>query len=274
MNKKRWISALLIGFGMVGAGLYSGLIVRNYKIEMADIPRGNSVKIVVLTDLHSSKYGKNQERLLKVIRKQEPDAIMLVGDVVDDHRPIENTRLLLEGLKDTVPMFYVTGNHEHNIRELDEVKHFLRSYGVHVLEEAYAKLTINQTQFVIAGMSDPYKKYPFIKTFYSLAQEVSKEEGIKVLLSHRPEYIPLYEKGGYDLVLSGHAHGGQVRIPYLLNGLYSPGQGLFPKYAGGHYKMEAGTNFIVSRGLAIYPTLPRIFNPPEVVAITLTGKEK
>ena len=274
MNKKLWISALLMGFGIIGMGLYSGLTVRSYKLEMDDVPLGSSVKIVVLTDLHSTQYGNNQKRLLRLIQAEEPDVIMLVGDIVDDHRPVEGTKFLLEGLKDKVPMFYVTGNHEHNIRNLDQVKDFLRSYGVQVLEEEYAKFRVGGMQLIVAGMSDPYKKYPFVKEFYSLSEKVSKEKGIKILLSHRPEYIPLYEKGGYNLVLSGHAHGGQVRIPYVLNGLYSPGQGFFPKYAGGHYKMEADTNFIVSRGLAIYKTLPRIFNPPEIVAITIKGKEK
>lgn len=274
MKKKYWVTAMLIGLSISGLGLYSGLIIRDYKIEVPQMKQGSSIKLVVLTDLHSFKYGENQERLLKKIKAQQPDVIMLVGDIVDDHRPAEGVERLLKGLKDTVPIFYVTGNHEYNIKRLDQVKDFFRSYGVTILEESYAKLMVRDTQLVVAGMSDPYKRYPFKEAFYSLAKAVSKEEGVKVLLSHRPEYISLYEKGGYDLVLSGHAHGGQVRIPYLLNGLYSPGQGFFPKYAGGYYKMAERTNFIVSRGLAIYPTLPRFFNPPEILAITLTGEEK
>lgn len=271
MQKKYFISALLLGLGSIGVALYNGLVIRNYHLQVPYMKPDEQIKIVVITDLHSFKYGKNQERLLKQIKKQKPDLIMLVGDIVDDYRPIEGIALLLEGLKNTVPMFYVTGNHEENIRDLPKVKAFLRSYGVTILEEEYAKVKVGEVPLIIAGMSDPYKKYPFVERFYELSKEVEKEKGVKILLSHRPEHISLYEKGGYNLVLSGHAHGGQVRIPYLLNGLYSPGQGFFPKYAGGYYKMEADTHFIVSRGLAIYPTLPRVFNPPEILAITLSG---
>lgn len=272
MKKKYFISALLLGLSAIGLTLYNGLVVRNYPIQLPSIEEGEQIKIVVLTDLHSFKYGKHQQRLLKQIKKQKPDLIMLVGDIVDDHRPIDGTKLLLEGLKDTVPIFYVTGNHEENINQLPSVKRFLRSYGVTVLEGAYAKIRVGDTPLIIAGMSDPYNKYPFVEGFYKLSDDVQQEEGVKILLSHRPEYAPVYEKGGYDLVLSGHAHGGQVRIPYLLNGLYAPGQGFFPKYAGGYYELKEDTHFIVSRGLAIYPTLPRIFNPPEILSITLSGQ--
>ena len=271
MKKKHFINTLLIGLSAIGIIFYNGLVVRQYPIQIPNMEKGQEVKIVVLTDLHSFKYGRRQERLLKQIKKQKPDLIMLVGDIVDDYRPVEGVKLLLEGLKDTVPMFYVTGNHEENIKGLSKVKTLLRSYGVIVLEEEYVKVMIDQTPIIVSGMSDPYSRYPFTESFYKLAKAVKEETGVKIFLSHRPEYAPLYEKGGYDLVLSGHAHGGQVRIPYLLNGLYAPGQGLFPKYAGGYYKLGGNTNFIVSRGLAIYPSLPRVFNPPEILSITLLG---
>lgn len=271
MKKKYFISTLLVSLSAMGIIFYNGLVVRDYPIQVANMKSGESVKIVVLTDLHSFKYGRRQERLIKQIKKQNPDLIMLVGDIVDDYRPVEGVRLLLDGLKDTVPIFYVTGNHEENIKSLPNVKAFLRSYGVIVLEGEYAKVMVDEVPINIGGLSDPYSRYPFVEHFYKLAEAIKEEKGVKILLSHRPEYAPLYEKGGYDLVLSGHAHGGQVRIPYLLNGLYAPGQGFFPKYAGGYYKLKDNTHFIVSRGLAIYPTLPRVFNPPEIVSITLLG---
>ena len=272
MKKRYMIGALLGALGSIGIILYNGLMVRNYSIPLESVKQGETIKIVVLTDLHSFKYGKHQERLLRKIEKQTPDLIMLVGDIVDDYRPIEGVKLLLEGLRDTVPIFYVTGNHEENINGLDSVKAFLKSYGVTVLEGDYAQVKVGQTMLNIAGLSDPYRHYPFRETFNQLSESIKEEEGVKILLSHRPEYAGLYEKGNYDLVLSGHAHGGQVRIPGWINGLYAPGQGLFPKYAGGYYKLKKDTHFIVSRGLAIYPTLPRVFNPPEIVSITLLGK--
>jgi len=93
-------------------------------------------------------------------------------------------------------------------------------------------------------------------------------KGYKILLSHRPEHIHTYMNYDFDLILSGHSHGGQIRIPWLLNGLYCPNQGFLPKYAGGHYRIDA-TDFIVSRGLSFRKTLPRVMNPPEVVVITI-----
>lgn len=271
--KKRYIIGTLIGvLGSLGIVLYNGLIVRNYSIALEHVKQGEKIKVVVLADLHSFKYGSHQERLLRKIEQQQPDIIVLVGDIVDDYRPIEGVKLLLEGLCHSAPIFYVTGNHEENITELEHVKTFLRSYGVTVLEGEYAQVKVGNTKVNIGGLSDPYRSYPFQETFNELSEAISKEEGVKILLSHRPEYAELYKKGKYDLVLSGHAHGGQVRIPGWINGLYAPGQGILPKYAGGYYALNDTTHFIVSRGLAIYPTLPRVFNPPEIVSITLTGK--
>ena len=126
MKKKYFISTLLVSLSAMGIIFYNGLVVRDYPIQVANMKSGESVKIVVLTDLHSFKYGRRQERLIKQIKKQNPDLIMLVGDIVDDYRPVEGVRLLLEGLKDTVPIFYVTGNHEENIKSLPNVKAFLR----------------------------------------------------------------------------------------------------------------------------------------------------
>lgn len=271
--KKRYIIGALMGvLGSLGIVLYNGLIVRNYSIALNNVKKGEKIKIVVLTDLHSFKYGSHQERLLCKIEQQQPDIIMLVGDIVDDYRPIEGVKFLLEGLCHSAPIFYVTGNHEENIAELEHVKTFLRSYGVTILEGAYAQVKVGNTKVNIGGLSDPYRSYPFQETFNELSEAIIKEEGVKILLSHRPEYAELYKKGKYDLVLSGHAHGGQVRIPGWINGLYAPGQGILPKYAGGYYALNDTMHFIVSRGLAIYPTLPRVFNPPEIVSITLTGK--
>ena len=107
MKKKYFISTLLVSLSAMGIIFYNGLVVRDYPIQVANMKSGESVKIVVLTDLHSFKYGRRQERLIKQIKKQNPDLIMLVGDIVDDYRPVEGVRLLLEGLKDTVPIFYV-----------------------------------------------------------------------------------------------------------------------------------------------------------------------
>jgi predicted MPP superfamily phosphohydrolase len=126
----------------------------------------------------------------------------------------------------------------------------------------------------LAGIEDPHKKYyeepeydqsgTMEKTF----RELDTIKSYKILMAHRPENIELYRKYSFELIVSGHTHGGQIRIPYIMNGLYAPDQGFFPKYSGGVYQHENLTH-IISRGLSINPKLPRIFNPPELVVITI-----
>ena len=258
-------------------GLYNGLVIRKYQVSTHKFKLEQPIKIALLTDLHSYNYGKEQEKLLEKLNEQEPDLILLRGDIVDDEEPIKGVTYLLEGLQNTVPIYYVTGNHEYWTGEIEQIKTFLESYGVIVLEEDYRVEMIKGMPIIIAGISDPdkwrglYSETGFELAYVELEEKVVKERGYKILLSHRPEFVDLYSRGEYDLVVSGHAHGGQVRVPGLINGLYAPGQGGFPKYAGGSYKLLNGSNLIVSRGLSINRRLPRIFNPPELVMVEING---
>jgi predicted MPP superfamily phosphohydrolase len=246
-----------------------------YTIESGEADKVESIciKIVLIADLHNDIYGTDQAVLIQKIKSVEPDLIFLAGDIVDDKQPIEGTRLLLEGIEGFAPTFYVTGNHEYMSRRysIKTIRQEIQAYGVTILSDSYTKINIKGKELLIAGVEDPFKKKYEDKTYdYKKAAlkflELDEEADYTILISHRPETIRLYPY--FDLVVSGHAHGGQVIIPKLLNGLYAPHQGFFPRYAGGRYQHGKQVH-IVSRGLTVMrPRLPRIYNPPELVVIS------
>ena len=187
------------------------------------------------------------------------------------------TELFLAGIKGMAPIYYVTGNHEFWSHDIDNIKSIISKYGVSILENNYKQVRIGDSYIIIGGVDDPdivlFDKADLdweggLHKAFSPLQDYPE---FKVLLSHRPELIDIYLKTDFDLVLSGHSHGGQVRIPFFINGLYAPNQGWFPQYAGGMYTYDTLTH-IVSRGISFNPRLPRIFNPPEVVVIDIKGK--
>lgn len=255
---------------------YNGLVVRKYSLKTNKILKDQSIRIVLITDLHSQKYGEKQDKIREKIEAENPDIIALAGDIVDDSGRIEGVKLFIEAIKDIAPIYYVTGNHEIRTGQVDKIKDLFKSFGVYVLENNLHKANIKGVNLIIAGVDDPnivrYERTQsnWYKEVYNSFSNIKDMEGYKILLSHRPEKVDLYSTLPFDLVLSGHSHGGQIRIPFLLNGLYAPHQGFFPKYAGGVYEFENYT-LVVSRGVYFNLFLPRIFNPPEIVVIDIEG---
>ena len=257
------------------SAFYRGLIVKKYIIKTTKINEGTSIRLVALADLHNHIYGNNQQDLINKIIELRPDIIVMVGDMIDDEVPITGVDLLLKGLQKVAPMYYVTGNHEYWSGYIQDIKRYMESYHVTVLEKEYNRLEVKGSQLILAGIDD-------IAGFdnekmWALEAKVSfdslwKETDYKVLLSHRPEQVALYKELPFDLIISGHTHGGIIRIPYLCNGFVAADQQLFPKYVGGLYR-EEGFNLVVSRGLSAEVFPPRLFNPPEVTVIDLIGGE-
>ena len=247
---------------------------KTYQVETTKIEKQNSIKIVLISDLHSTIFGKDQSVLIGKIKDIEPDLIVLCGDIFDDVVPMKGTQLLLSGISGIAPVFYVTGNHEYCSHNMQGIRDELESFGVIILSDTYTIIEIKNTEIVIAGIDDPDKRkyempdYNQKDSMEKAFRELDEIKSYKILIAHRPELIENYKKFSFDLVLSGHTHGGQVIIPYILNGLYAPHQGLFPKYAGGVYTHKNLTH-IISRGLSINPILPRIFNPPELVIVVI-----
>lgn len=279
-NKKRylWITGVFLALVLlILFSCDSRLKTVYYTVESDKLSA--PVRIALLTDLHSCRYGENQKNLIKAVQKQNPDIVLLGGDIFDDKVPHKNAELTVKQLAEKYPCYYVTGNHEYWSREVGIILDIIKDCGVTVLSGECDTITINGQIINICGVDDPDAEVYLaegvpIEEQMNSANEATKKaektagtEIFTVLLSHRPELFETYQEYDFDLVLSGHAHGGQWRIPGILNGLFAPNQGLFPEYAGGRYDYTGGT-MIVSRGLARESTpVPRIFNRPELVIV-------
>lgn len=232
---------------------------------------GTGVRIVLITDLHSCYYGKYQNWLIKGIDKEKPDLILLAGDIFDDKLDDKNTKILMEYLVEKYPCYYVTGNHEYWSRRADEMKEYMSSIGVHVLAGDCETVNVNGSTLDICGVDDPYDLTEAEWTQQiDTAYAKTDESHVRILVSHRPEKVDVYEKYNFDLIVAGHAHAGQIRIPFLNRGVYAPDQGFMAEYVNGTYTLSNGSIMEVSRGLGRECTLaPRYFNHPEIVVIDL-----
>ncbi len=230
------------------------------------------VKILQISDLHSSNYGCEGSELIEAVTNIDPDIIVMTGDILDDCAPNGACFRFLKKLAALYPCYYVSGNHEVYTHLTDAIKEKLVSYGIIVLEGEVRTVDIGEQSIVIGGVDDPIalpdKSGRLWEDQLTDCGRSLDGECFSILLSHRPELISYYEETPFDLVFTGHAHGGQVIIPKLVNGLYAPHQGLLPKYAGGEYIMANGGKMIVSRGLSKL-IRPRVFNRPELVLATL-----
>ena len=232
---------------------------------------GTEVRIALITDLHSCYYGKDQNWLIRRIDKEHPDIILLAGDIFDDILKDKNTKLFMEDTVKKYPCYYVTGNHEYWSHRADEMKEYMESIGVHVLAGDCETVTINGSTLDICGVDDP-NDLTMEQWTKQIDEAFTKtdESHVRILVSHRPEKVDVYEKYDFDLVVCGHAHAGQIRIPFLNKGVYAPDQGLMAEYVNGTYTLSNGSVMEVSRGLARESTIaPRFFNHPEVVIIEL-----
>lgn len=276
MRKKHWwiLPALAILVILTLIALDERLILRTYTVVSPKLTA--EVRLAVVTDFHSSD---NADDVAAMVASCAPDAVLLVGDLFDDdtqNRPTERTLSLMRQLSAQYPCYYVSGNHEAWTGEMDALYQQTEEAGVTVLRMSSGVLTVRGQRIALCGIPDPYEMVfsgaPDTEEQIRQAMENVDSADFTVLLTHRPELLAKYAQFPLDLVVSGHAHGGQVRIPGVLNGLYAPNQGWFPKLAGGAYTQD-GTTLIVSRGLAVRTRLPRIFNRPEVVLVRCVPAE-
>lgn len=274
-KKHRWILpvlAILVALTLIA--LNERLILRTYTVVSPKLTA--EVRLAVVTDFHSSD---NADDVVAMVASCAPDAVLMVGDLFDDdtqNRPTERTLSLMRQLSALYPCYYVSGNHEAWTGEMDALYQQTEEAGVTVLRMSSGVLTVRGQRIALCGIPDPYEMVfsgaPETEEQLRQALEDVDSADFTVLLAHRPELLAKYAQFPLDLVVSGHAHGGQVRIPGVLNGLYAPNQGWFPKLAGGAYTQD-GTTLIVSRGLAVRTWLPRIFNRPEVVLMRCVPAE-
>lgn len=244
--------------------------VTNITVTSENIPdEFNGFKIVHISDLHNAEFGDGQKDLIDKIEAQDADIIVITGDMIDSRRTdVDKAVELITGLGNKIPVYYVTGNHESRVREYNELESKLIENGVTVLKNESVKIEKDSSFINIIGVDDPSFGMSANDIFHTVSE--LKTDGYDVLLSHRPELFEIYCESGAELVLCGHAHGGQVRIPFI-GGIVAPNQGLFPEYTAGSYK-SGSTEMIVSRGLGNSIIPLRVNNPPELVVITLSGE--
>lgn len=237
-----------------------------------ELPEGfDGCRFVVLGDLHSAFFGEKNEALLETVREREPEYIFLVGDLIDAFRevPPDYVSQTAAGLTAIAPTYYVTGNHEWAVGGVPELKETLEAQGVTVLSNSFVTLERGGDTVVLAGIDDP-NGYADQKSPETVAAEVHAEYGdvFWMLLAHRNNYFPeQYSLLGADLVISGHGHGGLIRLPFT-DGLASTDRTLFPSYTAGLYEKN-GSVLFVTRGLGNSGPTFRLFNRPEVASVTL-----
>lgn len=246
-----------------------------YTISADDIPEEFSgFRIAQVSDLHCSQVGKNNSKLLAVLKEADPDIIAITGDLFDSEKS-GSQEIVFEFVRQALmiaPCYYVTGNHEARFDDPVIFIEQLTDMGVIVLDDESVEYTLGEQRITITGINDPSFETSYLfgdsaSVVNGKLQDLKTDDTYQILLSHRPELFEVYCDNSIDLVLSGHAHGGQFRLP-IVGGLFAPNQGFFPEYDAGLYA-DGHTQMLVSRGVANSRFPLRFNNRPEVILIEL-----
>lgn len=281
-RKKIWIVTAIV-ISLIGLSWWENESIGITEVVVEDnkVPKGfDGYRILQVSDLHNKEFGENNCRLFKKVEEAKADCIVITGDLVDGNRTKLDVAIqFAKKCVEIVPTYFVSGNHEKWSGIYDELKEELEQSGVHVLSNTSIDLKRGEDTIRCIGVEDP----AFNKSEYSENSEeeqmiavleglTSKTEKFQILLSHRPEQLSIYAEQKVDLVFSGHAHGGQFRLPFI-GGVIAPDQGLFPKLTNGVHK-EKETTMVISRGLGNSIIPIRVFNRPELICVTLKNKNE
>ncbi|OES46571.1 metallophosphoesterase [Domibacillus iocasae] len=272
LRKKRFFIFLLFFILLIPFSYIQNnvLTVTDIPVESQNIPAGfDGYRIVQLSDLHSKSFGDQQQVLAEKVKAQRPDVLFFTGDLIDLRRgDEENGYTLMEEMMKIAPVYFVTGNHEWQVFEEKEKR--LREMGVNVLRNESVTLQHEGDTINLIGIDDPLITET-AEALQTAWKTMESTEQYTILLSHRPELFSLYADANMDLTFTGHAHGGQIRIPFV-GGLFAPGQGFFPDYTAGAHTIDSST-MIVNRGLGNSMAPQRIFNRPEIVVTQLKSTQ-
>lgn len=269
-NKKKRI--VIISIALVVLFLFcfinnNILVVSEYEYKGDKIPEAfDGFTIVQISDLHNKEYPFDQKYLMNKIEDSNPDIIVITGDIVDSsHTDMDGALEFARKCVELAPTYYITGNHEYWISktDLEELISSLEEIGVICLEDECVSVKQGDANINLIGLDE---KSLADETLKNMMLDIGTED-FNILLAHEPQYIDDYARSGVDLVLSGHAHGGQVRLPFV-GGMYAPDQGFMPNYTEGEYTV-GNTTMIVSRGIGNSVIPLRVFNLPEIVVIKL-----
>lgn len=261
--------------------------VRRYRMEVPGLESGREIRCLFLSDLHGKEYGKENKKLLEQIEKERPDFILAGGDMLTRTQPeTDRTALaLMRRLASVAPVYAANGNHEQKMKEnrelygdrYDRYRDALKEGGIRVLENETCLFRKGSFQASITGLEIPLSCYSHFGREELQVEEINKrvgelpKEGCRILMAHTPAYMDTYWEWGADLVLSGHLHGGVVRLP-VLGGVITPQMQLFPRYSGDMYTQKDGQSCVVSRGLGTHTVNVRLYNMAELVCLSLIGK--
>ena len=288
-NKLKKIAILILAFVvavMIVATIFSNVYIKisEYTINLSGLSEG--ARVVVISDLHGKEYGRNNKRLLKKISDQKPDAIFVVGDMLDDgdaENGFSKTKNLLIELLDIAPVYLSYGNQEKEYSGdiLDGFVNTITEKGIIVLDDSFVDCEIGGQKIRIGATMG--HAFPFGRTKeefensneYIFLKDMEKTDSTTIVLAHMPDTFIFNGAHNYwsniDLVVSGHTHGGVVRLP-IAGGLYSPMQGFFPEYDYGFYMLGEKMKMVITSGLSGYKFIPRFFNLPEICVLNLREK--
>lgn len=275
------ISAIVIVILIITVIGNNLLTVTEYNIDLADL--SGDARIVVISDLHGKEYGKDNSRLLSKISEQKPDAIFVVGDMLDDsdaENGFSKTTKLLASLSDIAPVYFSFGNQEKEYSDdiIDGFVNTITENGIIALDEAFVDCEINGQKIRVGGTTG--YAFPFGRPKeefensdeYIFLKDMEKTDLPTIVLSHKPDTFIFNGAHNYwnniDLVVSGHTHGGVIRLPFL-GGLYAPMQGFFPEYDCGFYMLGEKMKMVITSGLSGYNFIPRFLNLPEICVLNL-----
>lgn len=266
--------ALVVGW-MVWGNLTIGTT--HYEIAFENLPSSfEGYKIAQISDLHNAKFGENNARIIEILHEENPDMIAITGDLIDSNRTdIDIAVQFMQQAVHIAPCYYVTGNHEAWIGEdYQQLEKKMIDVGVRILHDEVMPIYKDGESIQLIGLDDPdFADRDAVvqdSMLDSKLKNLKLQDGFKLLLSHRPETFHSYVSTNVDLVLSGHAHGGQFRMPFI-GGIVAPNQGLFPEYDAGVFG-ERGTTMVVSRGIGNSIIPVRLNNRPEIVIVKLQPK--
>jgi uncharacterized protein len=256
------------------------IVTEHIQISSPKLPEAfDKFTIVHLSDLHGKEFGKDNKILVTKIRNSKPDLIVITGDLID-HRFYNEKAIgnFLNKITEIAPVYYVTGNQEIKSPFLSQLEKIMKEKNIKILKNSSENISRNGQFIKISGVNDPldpdidsyFTNQLILKRALNMSLSTTSQSLFTILLTHRPEQFPLYIDYNIDLIFSGHAHGGQIRLPFV-GGIFSPSQGYFPKYTNSQYTRN-NSIMIVSRGLGNGSFPQRLFNQPEIIIATLRKK--
>ncbi|HIW20800.1 MAG TPA: metallophosphoesterase [Candidatus Dorea intestinavium] len=280
-KRKQIIIVIILAFLalVVGWTVWGNLTIgtTHYEIAFENLPSSfEGYKIAQISDLHNAKFGENNARIIEILHEENPDMIAITGDLIDSNRTdIDIAVQFMQQAVHIAPCYYVTGNHEAWIGEdYQQLEKKMIDVGVRILHDEVMPIYKDGESIQLIGLDDPdFTDRDAVvqdSMLDSKLKNLKLQDGFKLLLSHRPETVHSYVSTNVDLVLSGHAHGGQFRMPFI-GGIVAPNQGLFPEYDAGVFD-ERGTTMVVSRGIGNSIIPVRLNNRPEIVIVKLQPK--